>query len=185
MTGGNINGVNAITWDGSDDALIIPPNPSLIGTFSTGGTIIFVARLDNGGGFPRLCQWNNEASVTFTNGGAVMTFNHLFTGTDLQSRSPYGTGTAKIMTVTYNGENVGNPVTSYRDGALLTQNLSSIPTGAIEVGSGELAIGNELNLNRAFDGDIGEIIVYDHILTDSERDDIHDYLSNRWSITLV
>ncbi len=185
MTGGSINGVNAITWDGSNDALIIPATPSLAGTFSTGGTIVFVSNAANGGGFPQVCNWVGAANISLGSGGGQIIFFHPFSGDNLSSRSPYGTGTPKIMTVTYNGDNVGNPVTSYRDGALLTQSSVNDPTGVVTVGTGEVVIGNLIALNRSFDGVFGEILIYNRILTDNERDAVHNYLSDKWGIVLV
>jgi prepilin-type N-terminal cleavage/methylation domain-containing protein len=48
----------------------------------------------------------------------------------------------------------------------------------------ELTIGNHSAAPRTFGGNIGEIIAFNRILTDIERQNIEDYLSKKWSITL-
>ena len=37
---------------------------------------------------------------------------------------------------------------------------------------------------RAFDGDIGEVSMYDHAFSLSERNEHENYLSNKWGIAL-
>lgn len=52
-------------------------------------------------------------------------------------------------------------------------------SGPLIIGSGD-AVGSE-----GFEGYIGEIIMFDRLLSQSEQDDIFDYLSNKWSIPLI
>lgn len=45
-------------------------------------------------------------------------------------------------------------------------------------------IGGSINIADYFDGDIGEIVVYDRALTEKERQDIEKYLSKKWNIKI-
>ena len=71
---------------------------------------------------------------------------------------------------------------TYKNGALLT--FTSQLSEPIDTNSGNSKIGtNEISANN-LDGVIGEIIIYNSILTTLEREDVEAYLSQKWGIDL-
>ncbi len=63
----------------------------------------------------------------------------------------------------------------------LTSNEVNITTRPFSIG-GQSKTGGE---NRSFVGDIGEIIVYSRSITNSEKENIENYLSDKWKIALT
>ncbi|MFO7794381.1 MAG: hypothetical protein R6V35_05415 [Candidatus Nanohaloarchaea archaeon] len=79
---------------------------------------------------------------------------------------------------------VGKNITGYVDGSKdlsqriddpLTLNDGPVSFGAVECGS-------SCSDYWELDGNIGEIIYYNKTLSDSEMDDVHNYLSQKWSV---
>lgn len=85
----------------------------------------------------------------------------------------------------YSGQNpLGgdcNSMTAYQNGYELTQ--AAVSNQTVNTRTSVANIGGECNQTvRWFDGDIGEIIVFDRELTDSERELIEGYLADKWGL---
>jgi len=185
QTGGSLNGVDAITWDSSNDALVVPATASLAGIFSTGATIMFVSR-NVGSDFPRTMNLQGHVEIFLENNGSEININTQFSISNAIWFSPHGLNTTLISTITYDGSDVANVPNFYRDGVLETATLRfSGPSGVIQDGTGEMVVGNSAGLNRPFDGDLGEMAIWNRILTSTELDEAHTYFINKWGISLT
>lgn len=187
-TGGDINGVNALSFIGVSgdnfEGLVIPPNPSLAGLFSTGGTLMFVSRANSYFNFDRLFTMD-EVRIVLTNAGNQIEFIPVFSTSSGSFRGPHIVGSPGITTITYDGSDVTNLPSIYLNGQLSVIINPQFPSGETVVGTGEMFIGNDDTLNKGFDGEMGEIIAAKRIFSDSERNAAHTYLSDKFSIALV
>lgn len=193
LTNININGVNAIFWDGEtddNDVLVIPADAALSNVFATGGTLVFASNADSATGsaeFPRLLKIESETAIALANQGNEILMPVPFSDTGAVFRADSNfIGVPAITMITYNGSNVNNEPAFYRDGALLSTVVTREPIGTIDSGSGRIFIGNDANPgNRTWAGTIGEVIFYNRILTSTEIGTIHAYLSSAWNIPLA
>ncbi|NQT96172.1 MAG: DUF2341 domain-containing protein, partial [Candidatus Marinimicrobia bacterium] len=79
----------------------------------------------------------------------------------------------------------GNDYNLYVDGVLNNPSASSSPPSGSIASATELTIGRgSQNNNDSWDGLIAEIIIYDRLLSGSERISIEDYLSQKYGISV-
>ena len=76
----------------------------------------------------------------------------------------------------------------YINGVLSTQASSNNPTAVPNLANDEYVVGygrqNNGTFTYQYQGYIGEIIVYDRKLTDDEREQVEEFLSTKWGISL-
>ena len=101
---------------------------------------------------------------------------NLFADTNIVANKNY------IFTFTH-GVNGG--VATYLNGQVLVTTGSS--AGKVpQINAQKLWIGTDnLMANRYFDGNIGEIIIFSRVVSNSEREAIEKYLSDKWKISVV
>lgn len=188
----DINGVNAVGFDTVDDGLISPASAALCGLWTSGGTLILVARSNgnggNGSGFGEYFIHDSEWDMFKGNGSSQFVLRNSFTEANSQFRSQsiYPTGTPFIMTVTYDGSDVNNVPLFYKDSIVQVSSPPiGIPEGSLIVEPNTFHVGNRPDLAKAVDSDIGEVLAYKRILSSTELDNIHAYLSTKWGISLA
>ncbi len=180
-----INGRPTVHFNASDWQLLITPWSGPGGN----GLTIFVVEM----GYPQSAvrfQSNSSQgplvvfpfdvnAVNGDDGGPVfglLVSNESFARLDFTSNQPHLLGARFDYGVTY----------TYLDGKLVEQRLpgnTTLPTGQT------LYIGGDLPLLSApytqsqfFDGDLGEILIYEASLTDSERAAVESYLREKWTL---
>jgi hypothetical protein len=84
----------------------------------------------------------------------------------------------KIAEISYDGTNVR----VFRNG--VEEGSSAIPLNTSETFAFRLGSSNELGPAEYLDGEIGEVLIFDHNLTDFERAQNNSYLSQKWDIPL-
>lgn len=90
---------------------------------------------------------------------------------------------ASIATATNAASSNVDDTILYKNGAVIVD--SSPSTAAIDTNeNGSCTIGDQTNSSNYIHGEIGEILVYDRVLTTDERNSVHTYLSDKWGITL-
>jgi len=143
---------------------------------STGYTFFVVMYLStNSGSYQRIINGSFSDQYLFigTNSGSIATFNGNGTWNDINANWPPITNfqTWRIVTVT-----VGSSVlTPYVDGT--RQDTKTGTTAAFS----NLYIGDS---GQHYFGDIGEILVYNSVLTTSQRQTIERYLARKWGLTV-
>jgi hypothetical protein len=143
---------------------------------STGYTFFVVMYLStNSGSYQRIINGSFSDQYLFigTNSGSIATFNGNGTWNDINANWPPITNfqTWRIVTVT-----VGSSVlTPYVDGT--RQDTKTGTTAAFS----NLYIGDS---GQHYFGDIGEILVYNSVLTTSQRQTIEAYLARKWGLTV-
>jgi hypothetical protein len=101
-----------------------------------------------------------------------------------RSASAYTLATYYIATFTHSGTTIAN----YLNGVAAVAEGDTFPGGTYNVARARL--GGRINSNGTnvsgvnLQGSIGEVIAYDRLLTTSERDTVHAYLSTKWGIAL-
>jgi len=179
-SGNTMNGNNTITFDGNDDFLDIPfavsLNPDAFTIFIvcrvTGGvgnfrSIVSVRSVSSRGYFLR--AHNNNQWIFFIGNGS--------------SFQPVG-GDAIIL-------NTSTMVTfeciNGSQNLFLNQELSDSDSLSFAANTGSpTRIGaggtDSITASEFTPVDIGEILLYDRILLNSEKDAVHSYLSNKWNL---
>lgn len=175
---GTIDGKTAVHFDGSNDVMLVSAN-----VFP--GTLIALCSLDNPGPTPYLLagavdgtqansvnvEWNFpgewildglEAGSLYSSSGGQAVADQPTIATAL-----YGSGnTSRINGASLPGTNVGAPAAV----------PSSIILGARKVsGPGR----------RHLDGKIGEVLLFNRVLTTSEVQKVERYLASKWGVTLA
>jgi len=181
-----INGVNTIDFDGVDDLMVLTEQP-IVGTQAR--TIIIVGFADNGinqNFFVSLSDNSvgsgDQYRITAEIGIRIRSANRLFPDDAVDDGV-----NAAIITVTNeansNIELNASNFQIYKNSFLLSGGTSVNEGFGIDTISGNAAIGDDAigSLNR-LDGVIGELIIYDQVLSASERQSIETYLSNKWGI---
>jgi hypothetical protein len=101
-----------------------------------------------------------------------------------RSASAYTLATYYLATFTHSGTTIAN----YLNGVAAVAEGDTFPGGTYNVARARL--GGRINSNGTnvsgvnLQGSIGEVIAYDRLLTTSERDTVHAYLSTKWGIAL-
>jgi hypothetical protein len=101
-----------------------------------------------------------------------------------RSASAFTSATYYIATFTHSGATLAN----YLNGVAGVAEADTFPGGTYNVARARL--GGRINSNGTnvsganLQGSIGEVIAYDRLLTTSERDTVHAYLSTKWGIAL-
>jgi hypothetical protein len=167
-----INGKPVVRFDGINDSLA-NATPSLtiassvfvvgaLGVAAGSQTAYAPFAITGAGTGSRLC-----CRLTGTNWGT-------YVGSDLSSGEDLVNGAFNILVITTSS----TPVTFlYRNG---TQKAT---TGSQSVGSGNnTEIGSEVANSRWINGDITEVVMYDTILSGTNRDSVTNYLNGRYAI---
>lgn len=182
-----IGGKNVITFDDTDDRLVIAANAVLAGLWATGATLIAVYRSGLTTGFGRLIssdpEWKLFKVTAGTKFGLIVDFTT--TNGDFRSATQYSPNTVEIVALTYDASSDVNKPVWYLNGAIISPNTGQ-PVGTYVLGGGSVAVGNDVTTNtNPFDGDIAEIIIYKRIIPFNEVLEAHTYLSNKYEITLA
>lgn len=162
-----VNGRNVLDFDGSNDTLSMP---SGLNSLTTGNNTIFIVfAADAGAGFPFCFQASGGRRTGFllhaTNGIAYYERN-------ITSYIPYTWNTSPhVAAVSLNG----TAITGYFEGA----SVSGTCTETSWVTTGRLIAGFN-DVDNYFNGTIGEIIAYRRALSDAEKNDVGNYLADKW-----
>lgn len=190
-TASAINDKNGIIYD-SNDALSIASNASIDNIFVGGATVFMV--VDSIAGNGRYLDKSDSGAggiiygITSNGSGTYAAFFEQQTSattaafaTDdvISSASP------AIVCLDYNSNNLTTAPNFAVNGAGVVMNTTVSGTGTPDDDATRpLIVGNRSDLARSILGDVGEVIVYDRILTAAEKVVVNSYLSTKWGITL-
>ncbi len=71
----------------------------------------------------------------------------------------------------------------FRDGEEITSEARTLATDGLYIF--RVGASNQFGLAEFLDGDIGEIMVFDHDLTDFERTTLNKYLADKWGVVIA
>ncbi len=169
-----INGLNAknvITLDGVNDRLIntlasIPGDDfTVFIVFNRTTATARDAVLEMGGGGSRNGWFINDG-----NNGKI---NYYLNGTFYNYTSNYSTGNYELISTVQNTNAIG----LYRSAI---SELST--TGGTRAATTGIYVGDDSTSGDQLQGNIAEIIIYDHDLTADERHDVENYLASKWGL---
>lgn len=169
-----VNGLNAenvVTLDGVNDRLIntlasIPGDDfTVFIVFNRTTAAARDAVFEMGGGGSR--------NGWFINDGGNGKVNYYLNGTFYNYTSNYSTGSYELISTVQNT----NAINLYR-GAV--GELST--TGGTRVATTGIFVGDDSTSGDQLQGNIAEIIVYNHDLTADERHDVENYLAGKWGL---
>lgn len=190
--GDAINGLPALEFDGVDDFLIIPNNPSL----ETNNITVFIVAMaipiditntlrsiltkgTSGGG-----SSNPAYEVRYNN--QIKRINFLTTNSSGTSYASANTTILEnigfIFSAVHNSSNATSGLQSFFNGELQGSNAT---TNSIARNNQAITIARQKStVDRYFSGYIGEVIFFNRALTTEEMKNIETYLSKKWRISL-
>lgn len=175
----SINGLPAIAFNGSQ----LLTRASLISDFvqDNQGTIFIVIRYLSESG--SVFIWEGSGSYKL-NAHILLQDNNLYFNFDFGNCCGNDARTGDIISGFIKKNNIVSLVkypasaTTYINGSSFKNNSSANGSFVNQTSS------SNMNIGSAFNGAIGEIIIYNRSLTDQERKDVETYLSKKWEITV-
>ncbi len=175
-----VNGLNVVDFDGIDDLMELSSQP-LIGTEAR--TIIVVGYAIDDTGTPTMVSLTDVGvageryEVSAEIGLRISAANSFWLDDAVES------GVAAIIMMTNEANSTlvedSDNLQAYRDGALITSTAQANPTTSVNTISGTATISHAA---RQLNGVIGEVIIYDRVISFSERTLLDNYLSSKWGI---
>jgi len=184
--------LNTVSFDDGINLLEIFSDSSFEQIWVGGGTFIFVSQSNSFTGNDQGRFLDKNQSWTFSKRGGgfeALRFISHFSVTDGNFITQDGTVAApsnpSIITLTYNSDNVSNVPIFYLDGSIIPQDPPVTPVGSHITNTSILGVGNSVGApnNLSMSGDMGEVLFYDRILSDSERGQVEEYLLRKWEIS--
>ncbi len=173
-----------VLFDGNNDYLEVPAFLSSpfdsVSVFLVGD---FAGSTNDGWGYGLIQSTGNVGSASFfsgitgthgDNGSINITLDGNWSNGEIEIYP--NKGDARIQTLIYGNSN-------YKAYVSGSEELDQSAASSVSI-SGTFNIGGHSNHNRSVDGSIFEVIVYDRALSDSERQQVELYLSNKWGINL-
>ena len=188
-----IGGLNALGFDGTDDALGVTAAATINNIFATGGTAFFVLNVLSMGGasFGRVFDKTNlqlyvsnlsgsTCKLSFQQGASGTPGTWAFTNNLITLGQPF------IFAVTYNSSTLSTAPKMYINSTTeVAVSVTSVPTGsASSDAANDLVIGNRAALDRGFDGSISEVMFFRKVLSSEERTLIFQSLSNKYGVAI-
>jgi hypothetical protein len=100
--------------------------------------------------------------------------------TDAFATNPFNTGVYRIVGVTADSSNVKFYLNGGADGTTPVVAPQTMTLGAGKIGAWENLVAT---VERFWDGQIAEIIIYNKVLSTTERQAVETYLTNKWGIS--
>ena len=181
---GAVNGLAALTFDGSasqPDRMLLPPG---FADFNAGNNFYVVAKPTVGTGFPQMLILANSGTVNNSVNFAIYPNSGHYAGTT--DGSGTSTITSSDSSVTLNQfqilerRQLGGSCTIYTNGASkATNNSMLVPTN---VNRALNSIGSNTTGANPFTGQMAEILVFNKGLTEPERLQMQDYFFSKYNI---
>ena len=196
LTAGEINGVDVVTFDGSDDFLADDPSSYLNGESGVTALVVVESDVDSGSdagildtddtfgdGQDDVFGVRYDASGFESDGTNVIKFGLAAGGTTNQyatevTDDDVQTTTPQLITYRYeNGE--GNPLVLLDGSAANASNVNT-PSGTVS-NMDRLVLGRGAkDGSSSWDGDVAEVILFGTGLNEAERTVVHTYLAEKY-----
>lgn len=166
----------ALAFDGAETNIALSSPAALDNIFSGGGTITawFMASSAGEGGYGRILEKATGAnsangySLTYMNNTTIM-FWREFSGGDAQwGNISTSWGVWHHIAIAYDDSDPNNDPAIYLDGSLVTPSDSNSTGTANTDAASNLVIGNSDAGDRAFDGSLDDVRIYDRALSVTE-----------------
>lgn len=172
LSGASANGKPAVRFDGVDDTLAT----NITSSAAAEQTIIVVAKGQN---YQSMVRFQNAATpyIVYPWGNKNYIISSDNNGAGIASGlvdNEWNIGVARYKSGTASG------MQTFRNGKLIAQRTSAAAT----LPSAPLTIGAYLGSSEFAKADIAEILVYNRALTESERQGVEQYLSQKYSVTV-
>ena len=178
-------GKSVVRFDGVNDLLSTAANSPSV----TGVTIYFVSKHNSFGGsnFARLLEMGSNGyiyMVNLSNAFSSQSYRGLYIAGSLLKDSASFSATTGVWRV-HGISNANNSLVSQT-----VHRVNGAVSSGVITGDGTLTIpanvaihiGNRSALDRAFDGDIAEILVFPTVLTNEQNIVVERYLAQKWNI---
>jgi hypothetical protein len=174
-----LNGQPAISLDGNGDKLVRTGDLSGLPSGAQNRTMFVVTKYDNANDWAGTAFGNganNQAfGLTVKGGSGALTVQGW--GNDLVSGTQ-GTGDGWLS---QSAVVANDQVTHYQNGSLIDSGSKTYDT-TLDAPSSKFVIGEEIAGNGYNDMEIAAVIVYDRALSDSERQQVEQYLADKYGV---
>ena len=191
-----INGKNVIDFDGTNDWMSVPSSTALFNYLhnSTGGTTFVVGIVDNTAAGKTIfgtCDFSSaDTGVVSDVNSSEQTNLAIVRGASGASTAiafavnTLTAGSAFYLTAKFDGGNAtaGNRLRESLNNCAFAGANSLTNTASTSNSTGNMTVGANHNGNTNWDGVIGEIIIYEGILSDANIDSVEAYLAAKWGI---
>lgn len=166
-----LNGYKILSFDGINDRLT-NLTTSLSGSDMT---VYIIFRRTSTTGREALLDLgsNPDRNAVFLNEGGFDKYNYYMNGSFYSSTTTYFHSTYKMVSLTQSGTSLN----MFVDGASA---LSA--TTATRTATTGITLGDDSTSGDWLQGDIAEVLVYDHALTGDQRHDLENYLAKKWGL---
>lgn len=176
-TGGSLNSLNVINWDGTDDLMNVASFTSILSRLNA-FTVFILFKADTAAGtlLASTIDGSNRFAIGFASGDVI---GETFNGSDFTVEStPFSdTVSGHVVTVTNSSSNV---ISLFLDG------IQGAGTDlAATANTAGTTIGARTDGGVNYGGDIAEIAVYSRELTSVEISQVETYLSDKWIAVVV
>jgi len=183
--GATINNLNVVAFGLPNDVLSIDANDAIAGLWKTGGTM--VAFYESGSNsFEGLISIDSEMQLYKSGGGTEFEVVFDFDGNNGGFRSAannFSHDIPEMATILYDGSDVNNLPIFYKNGTILPpRSAGSPPSGDYVPSTGAMTIGNRPSFSNPLNGKIGEILLFNRTLQESELTLVHNYMILKWLI---
>ncbi|NDD67770.1 hypothetical protein EBZ35_09025, partial [bacterium] len=179
----NPNGINnmpSIQFNGIDQYMTGSPGPLVAGDDSYTLFVVWKSISTS----PQVLWEQNSATGNVSGQRAAMTVHSLIgfsgEGYDFPTGNLHVTNNVNITAIVRNENATAGNVFVITNGVVSTGNLNDNPDTNLAVSAALHAIGRRANGTQYFNGQIGEVLVFDRDLTPAERWAVETYLSVKW-----
>ena len=176
-----LNGLNLLTFDGSNDHLL--GSPVLAGN-DDDYTYLAVWRPHTTSGARSVYE---QAQGGNGRRSALLAVNNAYgfngQNNDRHNLVPFAANQWRLTDMEVNNSNANN-IKIYDNGNLYVGATGN--PGALDIGTAGATVGKkQTTFGEFLDGDLAEIIVYDRTLTGAEHSDINTYLNNKYNLGIT
>jgi hypothetical protein len=158
------------TWSEFNAVDSIITVPAVAGLHVTTVSVGCWARFETAGEANAARLWSKDNALDLRISGSTYVLLGLgWNGTDGNWSIPLpATNTPHHLLVTYDGNSTSNVPAMYLNGVAQSVSTNTPPTGSFVAGTGDLCLGNSCDTTRTWDGQVGECVYYNRVLTVTE-----------------
>lgn len=167
-----------VHFDGTDDALATTALASEMGITGASNRTLFIVFKQDAAANENILgygiQANNQTFDVILFGGEFA--GHYYSGDTIGGSPPYTAGTMHVGATTYDGAAITNFIHS------ATTEASYNETIALNTGDSTVVVGSGIYPTyNFFQGDIAEVLIFDEVLSEADRNAVDDYLFTKYT----
>lgn len=162
-----VNGLPAVRWPSATNSVFMTATG--LASFSQPATVIFVLKNTTATASIHAFTWNNELQINAPRW-------YLYAGANLVEPTDATANAWQVVSAALNGST----------SAIFHNGTQAVTGNAGTQGfTGTFHLGQRGDGQRRFQGDIAEVLIFNRVLTATERGSVHSYVQDRYGITVA